>query len=112
MNNNEELIERLRRWRVFCHQSGSNAVAWLLSEAIKALEQDTWISVDDRLPELHERVFILTTDCDGVLIENIAHWNGDFGFLVGGGHKDPDVTFWMRPPPPPPPPKESGLSGL
>jgi hypothetical protein len=64
-------------------------------------EQSQWVSVeDDCKPELHESVWIYTTDCDGVLIGSVAHWNGDLGFLVSDGYKDPDVTHWKRIDPP------------
>jgi hypothetical protein len=60
-----------------------------------------WVSVDDdEKPELHESVWIYTTDCDGVPIASVAHWNGHLGFLVTGGYKDPDVTHWKRIVPP------------
>ena len=72
----------------------------LLRECKEALSSQ-WVSVDDdEKPELHESVWIYTTDCDGVPIASVAHWNGHLGFLVTGGYKDPDVTHWKRIVPP------------
>jgi hypothetical protein len=78
----------------------------LITKCKEALQQSQWVSVEDRLPELHKRVSIATTDYDGDPVTSIAHWNGDAGFLVVNGQKDPDVTHWM--PLPTPPAKEQG----
>jgi hypothetical protein len=70
-------------------------------ERIAELEAGQWVSVkDSEKPKLHERVFIYTTDYDGDFIGTVAHWNGDLGFLVRGGHEDKDVTHWKHIVPP------------
>lgn len=67
---------------------------------------NNWISVKDRMPEMHQRVITWTTDNDGMRTVWMAHWNGygagkRGGFLVSGGYRDKDVTHWMPLPEPP-----------
>ena len=61
-----------------------------------------WISVEDRLPEIYQRVLGLTTDYDSDPCHTLVTFNGaKIGFLSIGGKKDRDVTHWMSLPVPP-----------
>jgi len=57
-----------------------------------------WISIKDRLPELHQYVLTWTTDADDNYIVSMAVWNGDRKggrFIADNGYRDTDVTHWM-----------------
>ena len=63
-----------------------------------------WISVEEELPELHQRVLTWTTDADDEFFVWMAHWNGEGkneGFIATNGYRDKDVTHWMPLPEPP-----------
>tara|TARA_R110000772_G_scaffold109646_3_gene212937 strand:+ start:284 stop:487 length:204 start_codon:yes stop_codon:yes gene_type:complete len=60
-----------------------------------------WISVDDRLPDMYQKVLALTTDYDLDPCHALVTFNGvNEGFLGIGGRKDKDITHWMPLPPP------------
>jgi|TARA_R110000824_G_scaffold28439_1_gene95570 hypothetical protein len=61
-----------------------------------------WISVKDRLPNMHQKVLALTTDYDLDPCHALVTFNGvKEGFLGIGGRKDKDITHWMPLPPTP-----------
>lgn len=60
-----------------------------------------WISVDERNPEMHQRVMVATVDCDDNPIVVICTFNHGKRYLALGGRHDKDVTHWMPLPEPP-----------
>ena len=55
-----------------------------------------WINIEDKLPEMYQRVLTCTENVDAEETHGMAHYNGNkAGFLVSGGHRDKYVTHWM-----------------
>ena len=72
-----------------------------LAIAISALEKTKWISVEDRLPELGERV--ICTDGYAVFEQYRVESSCVYGMWDRFGLKSPmqEVTYWMQLPVPP-----------
>lgn len=66
----------------------------------KKLLGEQWISVEDRLPAMYEKVLVLSLDCDGEYATSTAHFNGDNGF-IGINRVTYDAAYWMPDPKPP-----------
>lgn len=59
-------------------------------------EMSEWISVDDRLPNLHENVFICALNDDNDRYYANAYFNPNNKFLMIGGRNAKRVTHWMQ----------------
>ena len=72
-------------------------VSGLLRKAIDALEQDTWISVDDRLPDNEDDVFVCRDDRNQWILtgtEVSVLWHSKKAGWGGKGLDD--VTHWRQ----------------
>lgn len=104
---NEEAIQRLAKLRDSFLDVYANYEADVMDYAISALERDGWISVDERLPEVDEKVLTFARNkYDGSWFMDITSWTGvknhdEYKFWGYGDSMK--VTHWM---PLPEPPKE------
>lgn len=104
----KELLERIKKYLDFVpddfRYDTPNNLVLMLEESYEALNKSKWISVEDRLPRLYQRVITFTQDADGDPFIWMANWNGHdkgCGFIASNGHRDKTVTHWQPLPSPP-----------
>jgi len=81
------------------HASGQSFVDGALDCVMTALKPinsnaPQWISVSERLPELHQHVITWTIDDNDKPCAWMATYN-DCGFIAANAYHDRDVTYWM-----------------
>ena len=94
----EEAIKTLRElWR----ETNDTWYEEAYDMAIEALQQTTWISVDDMLPDSHSPVLISGKNIHlGVYGVDIARYNGGMWQYDGFTFPDTKVLAWMPLPEP------------